>query len=430
MKYIFIFSISFIFNIKVHSQALHFFTGSKIEDYDEVSFHFFDQDSLYLYAFHQTLQSYFLDVYEKESLNRTSFIKIPLPSKDTTQYTIENLFIRKDTFQIFYSFFDYSNFCERLDMITFDINGIKIGETKIIDQSTGKNEIKAGNFSVINRKRFNEFISYGYKNLKDTSNVNIDHFDYSGNKKYSQNFLFNNNFGYIVNSLIDNDCNLYHLTRNKSGNRNVNWNIRIYSPDIYQSKIIELNVPSIQNIYLSNFFKSFFDNQGRVNILSPYSLSPTSKYAEGVYLVQLDSKTQTLIKESAIPFKVKKENDSEESDFSLSSCIIVATIPYGENNLKIVFESRLETTATLYGIPIAREFDIGNIFTIDIDSSNEVKEIHKIRKQQLTSKERLKYTGFSILNYETKSYFIYNELPENLLRPPNKMKIVNSSNID
>ena len=37
-------------------------------------------------------------------------------------------------------------------MITFDINGVKIGETKLIDQSTGKNEMKAGNFSVIKSK--------------------------------------------------------------------------------------------------------------------------------------------------------------------------------------------------------------------------------------------------------------------------------------
>ena len=40
------------------------------------------------------------------------------------------------------------------------------------------------------------------------------------------------------------------------------------------------------------------------------------------------------------------------------------------------------------------------------------------------------YTGFAILNHDDKSYFIYNELPEDLMVTPNKMKAINSSKMD
>ncbi len=429
MRYLFLF-ILFISSLRIHSQSLNFYSGPRIEEYDDNTFRFFDQDSLHLYASHHVYQNYYIDVYEKESLKKILIIKIPTSFKNTISYNIEDVFIRDEIFQVLYSYFDEDNKSENLEMVTFDRSGLKIGETKLIDKSEGKNEKQAGRFSIINYKRYSEFLSYGYKYLKDTSIINIDHFDYSGNRTKSQNFLLANNSGYSISSLIDLDCNLYHLTRSKSGKRNVNWSVRIYSPNINECKVIDLIEPSLKDINISNFSKSFFDRENHAYFISPYTLELTSKAAEGIYLVKVDTKTHTLIKEIVIPFKVKSEKNNIEGDFALSSCIIVDVIPFNENNLKIVFESRLETTATMYGITIEREYEIGNIITVDIDSNHIVKEIHKIRKQQHTSKTNYKYTGFSILNNENKSYFIYNELPENLQRTPDKMKKVNSSKID
>ena len=68
---------------KVQSQAIQFYTSDKIEDYDAASFRLIDQDSLNLFAFRYKQSDYFLDVYDKETLNRSAVIKIPLPPKNT-----------------------------------------------------------------------------------------------------------------------------------------------------------------------------------------------------------------------------------------------------------------------------------------------------------------------------------------------------------
>jgi hypothetical protein len=98
--------------------------------------------------------------------------------------------------------------------------------------------------------------------------------------------------------------------------------------------------------------------------LSPYTTSNFSKSAEGFYLIEINTKTQSLVKERAVHFKWRKDPYSEENEFELSSCFIMAIIPVEENKLKIVFESRLEITSALYGITVDREYDIGNIILL------------------------------------------------------------------
>ncbi|MEO8110587.1 MAG: hypothetical protein ABI594_11165 [Ginsengibacter sp.] len=415
--------------IYTHAQAPQLFLGEKIEDYNAGTFQLFSQDSLSLYSFRHVKQDYFIDVYDKATLKRSSVIKVPLPSGGTIKYNIENLFISKDLFQIFYSYFDKSAGSENLEMISFDPGGVQSGGTKIIDQSEGQNERQAGSFSVINRKKFNEFLSYGYRRSKDGSSINIDHFDYTGNKLRSQDFVLDKS-GFVVHSWLDDDCNLYHLTRNKMGNRNVNWAVKFYSPDRDQAMVIELKQPSMEKIYLSNFFKTYTDKQHHINLLSTYSSTPAARAAEGIYIARINLISHTLQGESAIPFKLTNQNKNSEDAFSLSSSILKTIIPISDNKTRVVFESRLETTSTVYGISVEREYDIGNIATVDIDSNNTVTEMHNIQKQQHTRSSDYKYTGFAILNHGNKSYFLYNELPGNLGRSPDKMKKVNSSKID
>ena len=429
MKYLILLLLCFISIINCPAQTIQFYTGEKIEDYDKTPIRLIDQDSLDLYAFRYQEPDYFLDVYEKQNLKRSTIIRIPLPSRSTLKYELEYIFIGKDTFQICYSYFDKNELSEKLEMVVFNKGGLQIGETKLIDRSEGNNQKKAGGFSVINRKKFNEFLSFGYKVIKDTASINIDHFDYSGNKKSSQYFLYNNS-GYVVHSSIDDDCNLYHLTRSKLGNRNVDWSIKIYSPESDQAQIIDLKQPSAEKVFLSNFFRSYTDNKKRINLLSPYTLKPLSVNAEGLYLVQMNSKTHALIKENIIPFTLQKQNGDDESDFSMSSCIPVAVLQMSNNITRIVFESRLQTTTSMYAIRVGKEYDIGNIITVDIDSNDVVTEMHNIHKQQHTNTENYKFTGFAILKDDDKSYFIYNELPGNLERNPDKMKKVNSSKMD
>ena len=142
----------------------------------------------------------------------------------------------------------------------------------------------------------------------------------------------------------------------------------------------------------------------------------------------MDSKTHALIKENVIPSK--QQNGDDESDFSMSSCIPVAVLQMSNNITRIVFESRLQTTTSMYAIRVGKEYDIGNIITVDIDSNDVVTEMHNIHKQQHTNTANYKFTGFAILKDDDRSYFIYNELPGNLERDPDKMKKVNSSKMD
>lgn len=422
---IFIFIFSIVIN-SVDAQTLHCYSGAKIEDNDKESFAIFQTDSFNLYSVHRKAQNYFLGIYDKDSLKKTAIIKVPLPSRDTTEYTLEGLFIRKDTFQIFYSFFDEKNLCAKLEMTTFSRRGEKICETKLIDKSAGKNERRAGKFGILNNEKSNEFVSFGYKTLKDTTYVNIDHFDYSGNKIRTQNFIFSEDFGRVIYTHIDDYCNLYYLVKSRSIFVKSKWSLRIYSPGVDSVRIIKLNEPADDKILLSDFFKTYIDNNGRLYLISSYTLSTFSKYAQGIYLIEVDCKTLSLMKEKVIPFKEHAENSTDESDISLSACIPMEIIPMSDDRLKIVFESRLKTTNSFYGIPVSNVFNMGNIVTIDMDSNNVVTEIHSIKKQQGATKESFNLTGFATLNHNNKSYFIYNELPDNLKRIPSKMNGISS----
>jgi len=417
IKYLLLLIFTTASNIGTYCQVLQYRTGDKIVAYDEGTFKLHDMDSLYLYAFRNHYEAYYVDVYDRDSLRRNALIRIPLPSKDSIKYGLESLFIRNDTFQIFYSYFDKISKAEKLEMITFNRQGEKIGETKLIDVSEGKNEKKAGSFSVHNEKKLNEFISYSFKQLQDTMYINIDHFDYTGIKKRSQSFILEEE-DYIIYSTWDEDYNLYHLTRNKRGNRDVTWNIRFYRPEAESPQIIRLKRASAERVYLSNFFMTYRDGQQRLNFITPYTMRPQSKYAEGMYIAQIDPVSHVLIKEDIVPFEIKGGDKEYQRDFSLFSCIPVAAIPLGNGRLRMVFESRLQTITKLYWAEIANEFEIGNIITVDLDANNSVTEIHKVKKDQNTEEGYFKFTGFAILIHAGKSYFIYNELPGNLQLNP------------
>jgi hypothetical protein len=412
------------------SQTVQYHTGAKIDEEEHGTFQFFRLDSLNLYAFRHKDESYFLDVYDKQSLERSRLIKIPFPLRDTAKFSVENLFKQDDKFQVFYCYFDKVSSTEKLEMVSFDSAGNKIGETKLIDQSGGMNQKKAGDFLVINRKGLDEFLSYGYKRSKDSFYINIDHFDYWGTRKQTQDFAAKIDDDFVVRSWLDRDFNLYHLTRNKLGVRNVKWGIKLYSPEKTEVYTIPLAKPSIEKINLSNFFKFYTDDQDNLNFISTYSTTPATNKTEGIYIARLDRENHKLINENVIPLKANNRSASSPETFSLSSGMLTAILPLCNKGLRMVFESRLETTSTLYGLAVDRQFDIGNITTTDLDSNYTVTAIHNIHKQQRTNPANYKFTGFVVLHNGGRSYFVYNELPENLQRTPDRMKRVNSSKMD
>lgn len=185
-----------------------------------------------------------------------------------------------------------------------------------------------------------------------------------------------------------------------------------------------------KKIYLSNFFRFYTDGEGNLNFISTYATTVATNRAEGIYIARLDRESHRLINENAILLQSNNPAAWSNEAFSLSSGMLSGVLALSNKGLRIVFESRLETTSTLYGIPLDRQFDIGNIITADLDSNYKVSSIHNIRKQQRTNPTNYKYTGFAVLHQDDKSYFIYNELPENLRRKPDEMKRVNSSKMD
>ena len=413
-----------------NAQELHYFSGSKIEEFDPSTFQLYSQDSSTIYAFRFNSNDYFLEGYDKATLTRLFHIRTPLPAKDSLKYHFESLLPLNDSFLVLYSYFNKRNLREQLEMVTFDKNGNTLNNGKMVDFSEGKNEKHAGNFSVIPRKNMNEFLAFGTKIFQDTTFVTINHFDYFGNRTRSQKFSLDDESGNIVHSLIDRECNLYHLTRSKLANRNVKWNIIIYKPDTDLPIKIALQKPSATKIYLSNIVNSYIDLHDRINIIIPYSTQTPAYDATGIYLAQLDSKTNSLISENFIPFKLDTGNVNDDNGFMLSACINVGIIPMKNDALKLVYESRKSTTTYLYGIPVSTEYDLGNIITMDLDSNHVVSDIHKIRKQQHSNKYATDFIGLAILSHADKSYFIYNELEENLTKTPDNMKQVNASKME
>ncbi len=406
-----------------------FQTGEKLEGFND-SYRFYKLHENVFYTNYLKGADHYIDVFDRSTLSRVHHTKIPLPTADSIDFDIENIFIQEDTFRVFYSYFNRSTSSVNLEMTIFDLNGIKCGETKLIDKSEGKNKRKAGGFGIYNRQSRNEFLSYGYRFIKDTTLINIDYFDYEGIKNRSQNIVLPDERGVTVHYMMDEDCDLYLLTRNKRGKRNASWSMKIYTPDISEPKIIPLHKLDSSDIILTEFYNTYYDPDGNICLLTPYSEGTMNEVAKGVYIVKINQASNTLVKESIVPFKRKNEEKNEETNISLSSCIIKKVLTFDDNRSSIIIESRLKTTTTMYGVPVANQYEIGNIITMDLDSNDSITEIHKIKKDQYATPDYYRYTGFAILADSRQSFFIYNDLAENLQKTPDKMKKVKPGNID
>ena len=408
--------------LKGKSQELSYSYGPKINDYNSIYFSLFQQDSTSLYAFRYNKYAYYLDVFDKNNLSLTEQIPIPLPSKDSIKFDFENLFILKDRYLVFYSYFNKTSQAIKLEMVAFNATGNRIGTIKEIDELPGKNERKAGSFRITNRPPENKFLSYGYKRNKGSYYLNIDHFDYEGNKLKSQDFVIDNSR--FLEESFNNGETICRLERDRFNEKTANWLLSFYSPASDKAQSISINPSAGSNITLTGKFGSYVEN-GILYLLSPYTTSIFAQKAKGVYLITADLKEQRVLNKVVIPFKAEATEGSDSEDFSLASCILTDIIPI-KTGLRVLFESRLMTST--YGVPTG--YNLGNIITLDIDSSFMLKDISRIYKKQVAKPASVRYMGFIPLSYNDATFCIYNELPQNLSRPNDKIKNVKSGSID
>ena len=128
--------------------------------------------------------------------------------------------------------------------------------------------------------------------------------------------------------------------------------------------------------------------------------------------MRMNMKTHKLVSERVVPFKTAKDTLEKSEGFSLRSCFLTDCLPLTNKGKRFLFESRLEILQKVYGITVSKEYDMGNIFTVDMDSSFNVTEIHKIKKQQYSSVDA------------------FNELPENISKSPDDMKPLKTGKLD
>lgn len=426
-----------LFLFSSHAQQVESYTGAITDNPELGTFNLFRSDSTLLYVFRVGEESrgkkYSLEAYSRDSMQRQLLIQIPLPNVDSVKFHIENLFFHDDYYQVFYSWFDKKNKMEKLQMITFNKSGVQTGETKLIDVSEGKTERKAGYFSVFNRKSSNEFLSYGSKHLKDTSYINIDHYSYEGNKLHTQNFKISEDDGYFAYSTIDSSGSLYYIMTDKlMKSKKASWGLRVYTPESESAYIYSLSEPFSKGFIVSARFHSFTDDKENINFISTYSKTASSKYSIGLYWVQFNQKSHSLVKEILVPFKTENNNFKENDNLlEMSSCIITDIQSLPEGKTRIIFESRLATTTTFYGASLGTTYEIGDIVTITIDSTFQTTGMCIIPKKQIVENENVKYTGNLVLHKGDETFFVYNELPENLdIMNVKKIKKVRNAKLD
>lgn len=447
-----LFFIFCLFHLSAIAQSVAYYTGEKI-DKKSGEFYFMDFDSTRLYVFRKIdgaswRREYRLETYNRDSLKLLSSIKIPYPDIDSVKFELQNIFIHPDYYQVVYSYFDSKRKEEKVNLINFSRSGVKVGETKTIDSSTGRNARKAGYNSVFGWKRSNQILSYNAKFINDTVYINIDHFSYDGNKLRSQNFKYGKEFGYYLYGTIDSSGNLFYVTKIKEKENHkdedpffptvdtldtgVKRSVRMYTPESDTSVVLPLQAISPNQYLLSDRYYSFRDNDGIFNLICTYSQTVDRESADGIYLVRIDTKSQTLLGEKFIPFYCSDNNlGPNKKGFTMPYCTITDILDRPGNGMEIVFENRHAVTESMYGIDIVTTYETGSIFSVLVDSNYVVTRMCRIKKQQYVTGKNEAYTRFTLLHDSTRCFYIYNELPENLNLSPNAdIKKVKDSKVD
>lgn len=391
--------------------------GNYRDDYS--SYQLLTQDSLNIYIFAASADNYFLDIYSKETLKRTNLVKIPLLSPKPRLYSIHNLIIRPHTFLLFYSNFDAHEHV-KLRMLAFDGKGNQIGDPKVIYASYGERKVKT--FGLTEREKNHEFLSYGYSYTDDSIYLTLNHFDYNGNYTQRQDYSFSHDSTLYLNNYIDSSGNLIYLTFNQTADDRNKFKVYIYSSDSPIPKCLPLHQSSVTNLLAPDLY-AIDDSSGQILLLSPFATSYKSHEVDGIYIGTFDRNFS--LSEKFVPFKTLKAGNKT-----------IKFGKYGYYSVKEAFHMREGMRIIL----IENEIDVlksnrfkqnlsGDIISIDLDNSNEIKAMHVIRKQQQYTNASHVYAGFASLQFKDKNYYVYNELPDNL-RKPDKVKQVDLNGIN
>jgi hypothetical protein len=421
--------IFFQIGLNAECQTVGYFTGDKIQP-DTASYQLYSYDSKKLYVFRTNSiglkSNYTLQVYSRDSLKQLDTIPVPFVSTNSLVYQLKHLLIHKDYYQLLYSWYNASSQKAKLEMVNFDSEGKKIGETITVDSSVGWNASKAGEFYVYNVPENNEFICYTEKYVKGKLMINIDHFNYEGKKIKTTNFD-NVRIAFIAHEFADRDGGIFFVTRGRTDASN-DWKLRIFSPVSDTAFNIEFKKANEVKLYLHDQFYSFISADSNLYLLTPYSDNEDSKYSEGLYVVKVDLKNHTLAHDEFIPFTKNingvSDDDDDEGSFSISSCFLKQVVELPDGRMNILFESSFQKNETF-----STEYVIGNIFSVEIDSSFKTLSVCRINKKQVFTNRGNIFTGFFPLVEKEKLFLIYNDLKENS-NPEGKIKALRSFNLN
>jgi hypothetical protein len=440
LKSILILVFLIVLNSSSYSQTVAFNKGAKIERLEQASFRFLeiDNDSIYVYRV-DNYQCY-LEVFDRDSIQRRNVIRIPLEFIDSSYYNIEKIFLRGDTISLIYSYFDNKNLCETLEMMQLNHAGKLLNSIQKLDLLYGKKQSKAGYFLIRESSKEQQFYSYGMKFSNNEVKGFVNEYNFLGNTVDSNSFTLDNNRRILDNPVFDNHSNLYYLTKDGSKLNGFNWDLIIYS---LEKKTIDVNLLpllSCEKFFLADNSVVSKSENGVLNLFFLYKLEKSSYECHGLYVIQIDEKKLVVSNEIAIPFRrIEGDKDIYKSSIVDYSGMLINLIQLDSNKTRITLESKIHRSSNAAWMPLTfiamgiigvgilyhnEEEQRRSIFTIDINKSMEITEVHKVRKDQIAKEYNEKYIGFATLNDSKSVYYLYNDLPKNLNRVPKKQKAV------
>jgi len=412
----FLFLALFICDIAA-GQSIKLIQGEALTDTSIGKLEFLAHDSSNIYCYRYLRKGdshiYHLEVYSRDSAKLKSRTRVPFAESDTAEFYLENLIIHKDYCQLFYSYFHKKSGTKNLEVIDFDWAGNKIREPLLLDASKGRNTRKAGNFSVYNKEDRKGYRTWFAKNENDSLKIILASYNYEHEKLSDQSFFIEEGFGDIAEIRFDSLGSLYCIASSDINAAYGTWKIRIYPASSNQPVTINLD-ESLKRKMLPVAKVTSFVSAGHIlNFVMPYKPYGLAVRSVGLYWIQVDELSHTLIREKAIPFKSFSQSQ-DDRDFRVESCIISGAGETDDHNYSLTIESREAIDQRMYGIHVETDYEYGNLITMNFDSALNPLAMHVVYKKQMVKNDQWKYIGYIHLMTGQNSAFLFNDLAENL----------------
>lgn len=426
-----VFSISFVlFTVSGFSQEIKLLLGDSINQ-NLGDFDFITTDNSAIYVLRTNKNSntpYHLEKYDKGTLRKTGNINIPFFLNDSVKFTIQKLLVHNGYYQLFYSYYDQNSGLEKLELIKFNENGSIEIENKLLEYSQGINDRKAGEFHVKELPLDSGFVVSFYRHTNDTNFIRRSYYDFSFKKIKEDKFNLEKEFGKPLTYYFDSNGNFYNLTSSTPKRKGSLIRMRIITSS---DSVINLEFlkPSKYDVYISPYISFLHSENGLLNFISSYSETAESYYPFGFYWIQIDSKNFTCVNERFVKFKRAKVLSKDEDDFNSNSCIITNIDLKDNGGYVIQFEKMSAVNYTMfYAISVVKDYEFGNICQLSVDSYLKEEYLVVTKKNQHLNGDYNRYGGHFYLRSDQGYYFLYNDLPENLI-VEEKVKKLNSDRL-